>query len=51
MKNEIHNVLSGKISVRFGATIQAIPVTLQKARQQAQKLKTVSISKNKKQRA
>jgi hypothetical protein len=39
MKNELHNVLSGKISVRFGATIQAITHYLTKGTPTSSKIK------------
>ncbi len=39
MKNELHNVLSRKVSVRFGTTIQAITRDLTKGTPTSSKVK------------
>ena len=45
-KNHLYAIISGKSEVSHGKVIQAI--TLEKAREQAQRLKDQSISKSKK---
>lgn len=50
-KDELQNIISGKSEVKYGAIIQAQPVTLKEAKTQAQWLKTISSSKSKKQKS
>ena len=51
MKDELQNIISGKSPVRYGDAIQKSPVTLEKAKAQAERLRQASKSKVKKQRS